>query len=506
MKNLYNLIKKLSQSEKRYIKLRLQSTKAESQSILYFDFITKQKEYDFDLWLDLDNKTAPVLRSNLDKLYRSILKQLRIFHSEGSPDFKLQGVLMDVRLLQEKGLVAEARKLNTKLIKYSKEEEQFHILKKSLSNQWRLFHLSGMLTNEIIDELEFEINYCRKLETELEDLNVLYRKGVGLYYSYFFKEKKPEYIKEIGLILKHKLFSENTEISSSSAKMVCFEIKALCKVVLGDVEGQHFEHKKQLELLFTSDLFERDYTKKLLVINNVFKFLKLRGKIKEFRAYLGFFEQSFSKIFGRISDNILAEKYYDIYFQNKIYQQQFDVNKEEIEALISDFTQLVCNREINNKRLISRTYLSLSELLVLSGIERKVIPLLIEYQDWNKANKSSNSFINSELLFLVVYWKREKLDSLGNKLNVLEQFVKSHDLKLDYDQNSILGIIKHKYLGTVKLKVDFKRVKKISNKIIIDSLSKGVGIEKQAKLYFTESKEEYLPENDLLLEILNKLI
>jgi len=202
----------------------------------------------------------------------------------------------------------------------------------------------------------------------------------------------------------------------------------------------------------------------------------------------------------------LAEKYYDIYFQNKIYQQQFDVNKEEIEALISDFTQLVGNRGINNKRLISRTYLSLSELLVLSGIERKVIPLLIEYQDWNKANKSSNSFINSELLFLVVYWKREKLDSLGNKLNVLEQFVKSHDLKLDYDQKSILGMIKYKYLGTVKLKVDFKRAKKISNKIIIDSLSKGVGIEKQAKLYFTESKEEYLPENDLLLEILNKLI
>jgi len=89
-----------------------------------------------------------------------------------------------------------------------------------------------MLTNEIIGELELEINYCRKQETELEDLNVLHRKGVGLYYSYFFKEKKPEYLKEIGLLLKHKLFSENTQISSSNAKMVCFEIKALCKVVL----------------------------------------------------------------------------------------------------------------------------------------------------------------------------------------------------------------------------------------------------------------------------------
>ena len=97
---------------------------------------------------------------------------------------------------------------------------------------------------------------------------------------------------------------------------------------------------------------------------------------------------------------------------NKIYQQQFDVNKEEIEALISDFTQLVSNREINNKLLISGTYLSLSELLVLSGIERKVIPLLIEYQDWNKANKSSNSFINSELLFLVVYWKIRKYNNI----------------------------------------------------------------------------------------------
>lgn len=505
MKNLYTLIKNLSQSEKRYVKLRLQSTKAASQSILYFDTIAKQKSYCFEELESLDEKSIPVLRSNLDKLYRSILKQLRLFHSDSSNEVKLQGVLTDVKLLQEKGLIKEAKKLNAKLIKYSKEAELFHILKKAVSNHWILLHLSGMLTFEATEELEEDIKYCRKCESEQENLNRLYRRGVSLYYSYFFKEKNPKYIDEIKLILNDPLIGSVKNLLSSSSKMVYFEIKSMCFMVLADIENHHEQRKQQLELLFTAPVFEKDYINKLLVTSNVFTFLKSKSKIKEFGVYLDFFESYFLKIIKKNnSDSVLVEKYYDVFFQNKIFQQHFLRNTDAIIDLVENFKSAVKDKKLVNKLLISRTYLSLSELLVVSDIEKKVIPLLIEYQDWDKSNKSSKSFIDSELVFLVVYWKRGKYDSLDAKLSAFNRYVKQKEVKLDYDQESILSLVSHLHFGTKKQKVEISRLQKPANRIIIESLNKGTPMKEQSSILFKGLSEDYNPKSDKLLQLLFK--
>lgn len=506
MKNLYNLIKNLSQSEKRYIKLRLQSTKAASQSILYFDTIARQKNYDFDQLANIDSKSVPVLRSNLDKLYRSILKQLRIFHADTNKEVKLQGVLTDVKLLKEKGLIKEAKKLNAKLVRYAKEEEQFHILKKALSNQWILLHLSGMLSFETTEKLEEDMEWAREREIEQEELNKLYRRGVGLYYSYFFKEKKSEYIDGIKEILAGKLVSSEETLGSDNSKMVYFEIRSICRMVLGDLKGHHEERKRQLKLLFSAVLFERDYINKLLVTSNLFTYLKINCKIKEFSHYLDFFGEYFSRVAKTSSDSVLIEKYFDVFFQNKIFQQYFLGSTEEIESLIKDFLSLVNERRLVNKLLISRTYLSLSELLIILEIPKRVIPLLIEYQDWDKTNKVSKSFIDSELLFLVIYWKREKFDSLELKITAFTKFVKAKDVKLDYDQATLLAVIKHNYLGDDKPKVDYKRLKKPANKIIIESILKGKSFAEQAKLHFQDQSDGYENECDNLLQLLNSKI
>lgn len=484
------------------MKLRLHSTKAASQSILYFDTIAKQRRYNFDQLVQLDDKSVPVLRSNLDKLYRSILKQLRIFHAETNIEVKLQGVLSDVKLLQDKGLIKEAKKLNAKLIKYAAEEEQFHILKKAVSNQWILLHLSGMLTIEATNELEEQIDRCRDQEIELDELNKLYRKGVSIYYSYFFQEKKSEYQDNIKRMLDNELIKYDSFLHSANAQMVYYEIKSLCRMVLGDLQGHHKERKKQLELLFSSSVFEKDYINKLLVMSNVFTYLKIGSKLEEFGVYLDVFERYFSKVIKNSSDSVLIEKFYDVYFQNKIYQQHFNPSQNEVDELVFDFKDLVEEKKILNKLLISRTYLSLSELLIVADIEKRVIPLLIEYQDWDKMNKSSKSFIDSELLFMVIYWKRKKIDSLESKMNAFKKFIKTKSIKLDYDQMSVLNVIEWAGFGAKKPKVVIERIKKPVNKIILDSIVNDEKFSENAKAYFKNSEEVYNSESDSLMSLL----
>lgn len=497
MKNLYNLIHKLTQSEKRYVKLRLQATKSSSQSLQYFDTIAHQRKYNFEDLELLDNKSTPVLRSNLDKLYRSILKQLRIFHAEASSEVRLQGILSDVNLLQEKGLIKEAKKLNVKLVKYAEEEEVFGVLRKALSNQWLLNHLSGTLTPEITQWVEDGIAAAQLKEQEIEQLNALYRKAVSNYYAYFFKEKKEAYLVATRALLQHERLKNKT-FKSANAEMVFYEITAIGNIMLGDLAAHHETRKSQLSMLFTADIFKKDYINKLLVTSNLFTYLKNKNKFVEFSHYLDFFENYFGKVIQRNNEPILVEKYYDVFFQNKIYQQQFALNSKRITTLVNDFKVLVESKTLSNKILISRTYLSLAELLLLIGEERKVIPLLIEYQDWDKTNKTSKSFIDSELLFLQVYWRRQKNDAFDAKIIYVDKQLSTAKISLDDEQAVVLKLLKRLKTGEDVTNMVLDDIKKQSTKLLMKQLNPSVNIDKMN----IDFDDDFVPSSDKLLVML----
>lgn len=441
MKNLFNLIQNLTQSEKRYVTIRLSGTKASSDSLQYFELLANQSRYDFSELKTVSDKKDRVLRSNLDKLYRSILRQLRIFHSEKNNESKLQGQLLDVNILKEKGLITEAKKLNAKLIKSSKEKEEFPILKKALANHWILLHLSGMLSIEATQELESEIEDCKIKEVEIDELNQFYRRGVSLYYSYFFKSKKASYLEDIKELLKYPRLENVGVLKSDNAQMVGFEVVSLCYMMLGDLANHHQTRKKQLKLLLSSPIFKTDFLNQLLVMSNLFTFLKTKGEIKEFTAYLEVFEKYFKPIVSSVNDSVLTEKFYDVYFQNTVYKHQVLNVLVGNDELIEQFETAVENGDITNRILIARAYLSLVELALQHSDFKKAIHLLITYQDLDKANKSSKLFIDSELFYLYIFKCMKKLDSYENKLITFDKYIKNKGLTLDAEQELVREVI-----------------------------------------------------------------
>lgn len=500
MKNLYNLIQNLTQSEKRYIKLRLSSTKASSDTLTYFDVLAKQKSYNFDALSKLDNKSTTVLRSNLDKLYRSVLKQLRLFHSNINPETKLQGILFDVNLLREKGLIVEAKKLNAKLIKLCKEEEQFQILNKALSNQWLLHHLSGMLSFETTNELETEITACKKKEVELEELNSLYRRGVSLYYSYFFKSKKASYLEGVKIILNQDILQQLDQLNSDSAKMVGFEISSLCHMVLGDLKNHHKIRRDQLKLLFTSSIFKSDFINKLLVTSNVFTYLKSNASLKEFSAYLDAYKKYFAPIVSKTTDSVLIEKYYDVLFQNSIYKTQYYQDPDVVFELINLFNEVVEVKSLSNSLLINRTFLSLAEALVLKGEYKKSIPLLIEYQDRAKGAKTSKAYIDSELLYLFVYREMNKFDAFESKIASFDKSIRNKNISLDNDQEIFMDILQSDYFEKKISTKNVANIQKRSIKLMATAVLTNDRVIDLKSTFFSPAEEIYIKENDKLLK------
>ena len=110
---LFELIKSLSASEKRYFKRfsKLQGD-SENEYLDLFQKIDKQKKYNEPLLLDkLKNQTfAKNISSGKHYLYQLILKSLRAYHAEKKALFQVNDLVQDIYILMEKNLVLQANK------------------------------------------------------------------------------------------------------------------------------------------------------------------------------------------------------------------------------------------------------------------------------------------------------------------------------------------------------------------------------------------------------------
>lgn len=434
MKSLHKLIHNLHPTEKRYIKLRFKANKADSYLVDYFDYLTKQKEYDFIAFQkEFTHATPKILQNSLRKLYNAALKHLRSYNSTSSPDNVMQGMLSDIKILKDKGMLKEAAKLNSKLEKMSNDEEAFHIQKEAIQNQWNILHILGQLGKEKTLDVKNKLEEVALKENELEAVNSLYRDATTLYYQYFFYERTDATKQELLDVCEADVLKDMNALNSSKAKMTFFEIDAMKYILLGDILGHHSVRKAQFRLLFESKVFEKDYLSKLLVLSNVFTYLKSAGAVQELQAYMKFLKRYFLPFVEKNSDGVLIEKYYDIYFQNNIFLQNWYADEEEIERLITEFKE-VSNKEFKrNNLLVSRTYLALSQLLILTGDYKKAIRNLIDFQSLALDKKTSEYFIQSEMNLLFVYYQMEKMDVFDSRFLSIRKKVRAETIELDDD-------------------------------------------------------------------------
>lgn len=110
--DLFQLIKSMSKSEKRYFKLDAKKSKgndAKNKYVQLFDAINSMDEYDETI---LKNK-AFVKHLSVEKgeLYRKILRSMRSFRSDKSAYAQIKEMILDAGYLSELGLLGQSEKL-----------------------------------------------------------------------------------------------------------------------------------------------------------------------------------------------------------------------------------------------------------------------------------------------------------------------------------------------------------------------------------------------------------
>jgi tetratricopeptide (TPR) repeat protein len=141
--DLFQLIKSMSKSEKRFFKLYSGAQKKDKKYVLLFSAIEKQKSYDEKKLRTIFSKENftkqfPVAKSDV---YTMVLKNLSLFHSSRTLDFKLREALNQMEVLFFKGLFDQCLKIIKRQKKIAEQSQKYSILIEILRWERRIWSL-----------------------------------------------------------------------------------------------------------------------------------------------------------------------------------------------------------------------------------------------------------------------------------------------------------------------------------------------------------------------------
>lgn len=375
--DLFNLIKAMSKSEKRYFVLDAKkSGRSASRYLTLFETLGKMEEFDEE---KLKKKFPQNLPSDKAYLYEAILRSMRDYRSASSKAAQVKERLMDARFLYERGLydqstgrIAEAKVMAKEL------EDHFTLLEINKEEQVSLFDRRARVTLEHLEKLNKERwQALTSIEEEMKYHELYYRLGLEVYQEFHLKDQvKIEKLHDKLPI--EQLLEKNKPLSPQAIRRFY-----LCNIIyynlLGDLEKVHFFNLKSVHWWDDYPLLKEEEYHKYII--SVFNLVNTSYKIKKY----------------------------------------FPVAEEWMEKIGKEKSKL----SHHNQKLIFRT-LSLSRLLHLLNQNdfqgaKRILPEMIEEMNSLKLNKSIVLIINIVTVYFLtndfkkcVFWADYVIKNLKN--------------------------------------------------------------------------------------------
>lgn len=233
---LFDLIKSLTKSEKRFFKLQSSLQSGDKNYVRLFDIIDKMESYDEELVKKTfkGEKFIKHLPSEKNHLYKLILKALRSYYSETSISSTLKQEIKNIEILYNKALFDECSKFLERAKKMAAKYEKFYYLFELI--YWEKTLLEESFENGKFIDLNQLIQEERDVLEKLSNLaayHVLYSKINYVFRSggYSRTEENVQIVEEIANdpLIKGK----NTALSKRAAT-ICYYTQGFCNLAKGD--------------------------------------------------------------------------------------------------------------------------------------------------------------------------------------------------------------------------------------------------------------------------------
>ena len=287
---LFNLIKSLSKSEKRFFKIYSgrHVIGEENKYVQLFNAIDRQKVYKEEYLLkkfanEKFIKRLPVAKSYL---YELILRSMNVYHAQNSLDMQLWELLGNIHFLYEKALYGQAEKLLIKTVKLALEHEKLAMMPEIL--RWQKQIMEARFYANLKEEDILKI-YTKSQEIYLQLLNIndywLLQARLNFHYQHQGESQKMDELNDLiqnSVILKNEAKAESYE-----AKLLLYKTLSTYYFISRNIPECYQYSKKLVSLLESRPEFI--YVNPLLYINslnNLLNMVSMLGKQEERVHYL----------------------------------------------------------------------------------------------------------------------------------------------------------------------------------------------------------------------------
>lgn len=263
--NLFDLIKSLSKSEKRFFKLSASLQSGDKNYMRLFDEIEEQEVYDEEeIKKTFAGETfIKHLPSEKSHLYKLILKSLRGFHADSSISSILKQEIKNIEILYNKALFKECRKFLKRAKAKAKEFEKFYYWFELISWEKRLIeeeYEQGIFSFNLEQLIEEELEVIAKLRNLAEyqmifsQINAIFRTGLH--------NKPKEELATVEEISNHYLIKGKNTALSSRAATICYYIQGICNATQRNYSVALLKFTRTLEILDNNPKIKKDLAKR----------------------------------------------------------------------------------------------------------------------------------------------------------------------------------------------------------------------------------------------------
>ncbi len=285
--DLFQLIKSMTKSEKRYFKVYASKhANRPSNCVRLFDAIESQKEYDEEAIRKQFRNERFIRQLPVQKnyLYDLVLKTLRSFHSGRTVEIRLEESMHEVEVLYNKGLYSQCSEILSRTRPPAYQHELFDQLLAILGWETRLAYATGAVERlhsladerEQILEMSHNLNLFFKISLQL--LEIERTNG------WLRDERSRQAIQEIA---GNPLMASEERALSFKAKTTFYNSWTVIHALLGDHEGAYRSAIDYLQLLESRPEYVSDNSRSYIsaLSNAISACFRLR-KFDEMRGYM----------------------------------------------------------------------------------------------------------------------------------------------------------------------------------------------------------------------------
>ena len=271
-RDLFDLVKSLSKSEKRFLKLTASASDINPGLITLFNIIELATQFKEDFYTKSSKtETLQIKSQTSENLYNFILKCLRSFHSESSASYIIKDEIINILNLFDKAQYKQCRKILNKQKQEAYRFERFHFILELIGLEKLLISIEtqfNIKNNTIENLVKEELDVIEKAKN-LGTYTLLYSK-INLNTRQKNKAKTVQDLEVINSFLNSPLLKNKKLIKSNKALIIYHHCRSILFCRCQDNQSREEECQLLLNLMDTNnELIEEMPNRYLTTLNNL---------------------------------------------------------------------------------------------------------------------------------------------------------------------------------------------------------------------------------------------